>query len=69
MSTTWRRGHYGDETITQWDIFYYVYGFLHDPGHREKIADSVNGPPGARTGLETAVAIYSRTFWVSWQGL
>ena len=25
------RAHYGDDTITKWDIFHYVYGLLHHP--------------------------------------
>ncbi len=33
--------HYGDTTITKWDIFYYVYGLLHHPGYREKFADNL----------------------------
>ena len=28
--------HYGDDTITKWDIFHYVYGLLHHPGYRER---------------------------------
>ena len=35
------RDHYGDEAITKWDIFYYVYGVLHHPGYREKFADNL----------------------------
>ena len=35
------RNHYGDNTITKWDIFYYVYGLLHHPGYREKFADNL----------------------------
>ena len=35
------RDHYGDTTITKWDVFYYVYGLLHHPGYREKFADSL----------------------------
>ena len=30
------RTHYGDDTITKWDIFHYNYGLLHHPGYREK---------------------------------
>ena len=30
------RTHYGDHTITKWDIFYYTYGLLHHPDYREK---------------------------------
>jgi len=33
------RSAYGDESISKWDIFYYVYGLLHHPGYREKYAD------------------------------
>ena len=28
--------HYGDNTITKWDIFYYNYGLLHHPDYRQK---------------------------------
>jgi predicted helicase len=35
------RDHYGDQTISKWDIFYYVYGVLHHPGYREKFADNL----------------------------
>ena len=30
------RAKYGDDTITKWDIFHYVYGLLHHPGYRER---------------------------------
>ena len=33
--------HYHNPSITKWDIFYYVYGFLHHPGYREKFADNL----------------------------
>ena len=29
------RTHYGDDTITKWDIFHYTYGLLHHPAYRE----------------------------------
>ncbi len=32
------RAHYGDETITKWDIFHYTYGILHHPAYRERYA-------------------------------
>ena len=32
------RMHYGDDTITKWDIFHYNYGLLHHPVYREKYA-------------------------------
>ncbi len=35
------RTHYGDATISKWDIFYYVYGLLHHPGYRTKFADNL----------------------------
>ena len=35
------RDHYGDTTISKWDVFYYVYGLLHHPGYREKFADNL----------------------------
>ena len=30
------QNHYGDDTITKWDIFHYNYGLLHHPTYREK---------------------------------
>ena len=30
------RDHYGDDTITKWDIFHYNYAVLHHPDYREK---------------------------------
>src|SRR5262245_24594026 len=33
--------HYNDDSITKWDIFYYVYGLLHHPGYRVKFADNL----------------------------
>ena len=33
--------HYHNQSITKWDIFYYVYGLLHHPGYREKFADNL----------------------------
>ena len=30
------RNHYGDDTISKWDIFHYNYGLLHHPDYREK---------------------------------
>ncbi len=30
------RKHYGDDTISKWDIFHYTYALLHHPEYREK---------------------------------
>ncbi len=30
------RSHYGDDSITKWDIFHYNYALLHHPAYREK---------------------------------
>ena len=30
------RAQYGDETISKWDIFHYVYGLLHHPAYRQR---------------------------------
>ena len=30
------RNHYGDDSISKWDIFHYNYGLLHHPAYREK---------------------------------
>ncbi|MDQ7033982.1 MAG: type ISP restriction/modification enzyme [Anaerolineae bacterium] len=35
------RAQYGDERITKWDIFYYVYALLHHPTYRERYADNL----------------------------
>lgn len=35
------REHYADDSISKWDVFYYVYGLLHHPGYREKYADNL----------------------------
>ena len=35
------RKHYGDEKITKWDIFYYVYSVLHHPEYRAKYAENL----------------------------
>ena len=32
------RTHYGDDTISKWDIFHYTYGLLHHPVYRETYA-------------------------------
>ncbi|MBN1563869.1 MAG: DUF559 domain-containing protein [Anaerolineae bacterium] len=35
------RDHYGNEAISKWDIFYYVYGVLHHPTYRERYGDNL----------------------------
>jgi predicted helicase len=35
------RGQYASNTITKQDIFYYVYGVLHNPGYRKKYAQNL----------------------------
>jgi len=30
------QSHYGDDKITRWDIFHYVYALLHHPGYRKR---------------------------------
>ena len=30
------RTHYGDDTVSKWDIFHYNYGLLHHPTYRQK---------------------------------
>ncbi|MFN8378109.1 MAG: type ISP restriction/modification enzyme [Anaerolineae bacterium] len=35
------RAHYGDETISKWGIFHYVYALLHHPGYRERYAGNL----------------------------
>jgi predicted helicase len=35
------RSQYKDQSISKWDIFYYVYGLLHHPGYRTKFADNL----------------------------
>src|SRR5690606_35621018 len=43
--TDWALGQfqsqYTDESISKWDIFYYVYGLLHHPTYRERCADNL----------------------------
>jgi predicted helicase len=34
--------HYGDPSITKWDIFYYVYALLHHPRYRERYEEPLN---------------------------
>jgi len=34
--------HYGDSSITKWDIFYYVYALLHHPRYRERYEGPLN---------------------------
>ena len=31
------RDHFGDDSITKWDIFHYTYALLHHPTYREKV--------------------------------
>ena len=33
--------HYGDDKITKWDIFYYVYAVLHHPEYRSNYAENL----------------------------
>jgi very-short-patch-repair endonuclease len=33
------RAHYGDQNISKWDIFYYIYAVLHQPEYRERFAE------------------------------
>jgi predicted helicase/very-short-patch-repair endonuclease len=35
------RAHYGDATISKWDIFHYVYALLHHPGYRQRYAGNL----------------------------
>ena len=35
------RSHYGDESISRWDIFHYVYGLLHHPDYRGRYAKNL----------------------------
>jgi predicted helicase len=32
------QSYYGDDKITRWDIFHYIYALLHHPGYRERFA-------------------------------
>ena len=49
------RSHYGDDTITKWDIFHYVYALLHHPEYRERYA--------ANLKLELPRLPYAPDFW------
>ncbi len=33
--------HYGDKTLTKWDLFYYVYALLHHPDYRTRFKDNL----------------------------
>ncbi len=33
--------NYSDDKITKWDIFYYIYGFLHHKGYRDKYQEDL----------------------------
>jgi predicted helicase len=33
------RAQYGDDAISKWDIFYYIYGLLHHPSYRQRYAE------------------------------
>ena len=35
------RERYGDDSISKWDIFYYVYGILHHPEYRARYAENL----------------------------
>jgi predicted helicase len=35
------REAYGDERVTKWEIFHYIYAILHHPGYREKFAENL----------------------------
>ena len=35
------QSQYGDDRITKWDIFYYVYALLHHPGYRQRFATNL----------------------------
>jgi predicted helicase len=35
------RDHYNNRQIAKWDIFYYIYGILHDPEYRAKYAENL----------------------------
>lgn len=35
------RKHYGDDKITKWDIFHYIYAVLHHPEYRSKYAENL----------------------------
>ena len=35
------QNHYGDNNISKWDIFYYIYGILYHPNYREKYQEDL----------------------------
>ena len=35
------RSHYGDRSISKWDIFHYVYAVLHHPQYRQRYATNL----------------------------
>ena len=49
------RKHYGDNTITKWDIFHYTYGILHHAEYRERYAADLK--------RDLPHIPYARDFW------
>ena len=35
------QSHYGDDSISKWDIFYYIYGLLHHPDYHDKYREDL----------------------------
>jgi predicted helicase len=35
------RSHYGNRSLTKWDLFHYIYAVLHHPAYRERFADNL----------------------------
>ena len=49
------RAHYRDESIGKWDIFHYVYAFLHHPDYRERY--------GVNLKRDLPRLLYTPDFW------
>ena len=49
------RTHYGDDTLTKWDIFHYTYGILHHPEYCERYAADLR--------LDLPHIPYAEDFW------
>ncbi len=62
------RAHYGDEAISKWDIFHYVYAVLHHPQYRARYAANLKRElpripfAGARAGTSPAPTEVFRAF-------
>ena len=58
------RKHYGDDTISKWDIFHYTYALLHHPDYREKYQMNLKRDlPHIPTPLSRGARGVAEDFW------